>query len=157
MKLNPGDILIYRVVPNSPWHDKLIAWGEKIMGKKSTPASYCHVAMVDYDTDLILEAVWPKTHVTKFPGKDLNPVEVYRVKGATLEQINIAIDWAHENLGLWYNIGLLFFGLFPKKHEVVCSTYIDDAWDAAGLSLGEGKLLSPDEVAASPRLERVLE
>jgi len=155
--LKPGDVLLYRVTPNSPWHDKLIAWGEKLMGKKFTKNSYCHVAMVDYDTDLILEAVWPKTHVVRFPGKSKNPVEVYRVKDATPEQISKAIDWAHKNLGLWYNVGLLFFGLFPSKHKVVCSTYVDHAWDSAGLSLGDGKLFSPDEVAASPMLERVLE
>lgn len=150
--LQPGDILLYRVTPNSPWHDKVIAWGEQLLKKKFTKFNYCHVAMVDYDTDLILEAVWPWTHLTLFPGKGNNPVEVYRVKDVTPEQVKLAITWAHQNLGVWYDLGRLFFGLFPSRHKVICSTYIDYSWDNAGRSLGDGKLLSPDEIAVSSQI-----
>jgi uncharacterized protein YycO len=157
-KIRPGDIVLYKVTPNSPIHDKLIGIGERLLHKNFTKTSYCHVSMIDFDTDFILEAVWPKTHIIKFPGKTSNPVEIYRVKKATKKQISTAIKWAHSNLGLWYNIGLLLFGLFPKKHEVICSTYVANAFKAAGIKLGKNeKLLSPDEIAANTIvLERII-
>jgi uncharacterized protein YycO len=157
--LQPGDIILCRVTERSPIHDKLIAFGEWVMRKKFTRSSYCHVMMVDSDTELVLEAVWPKTHLVKADWEAREKkyaLEVYRVKGATLVQKAKAIHWAHKNLGVWYNVGLLLFGWFPKKHEVICITYAMKAWAYAGSPLMKNeKLPSPDELAVSTKLKRI--
>jgi hypothetical protein len=156
IKLRPGDILLFEVVPNSPWHDKLIAFGEKLLGKQFAKASYCHAAMIDIDTELMLEAVWPKTHVIKIKSRN-NKIQVFRVKNATKEQCLKAVEEAHKDLGLWYNIGKLFFGLFPRKHEVICSTYVGISWKAAGKKFAKlnDKVFSPDEMASDPLVMHV--
>ena len=155
-KLQPGDILLFRIDKTSPIHDKIIALGEKLLHKQFKKAEYCHVAMVDNDTKLMLEAVWPKTHVYTITARG-NVMEVYRVKGVSKKQRKQALDWAHRNLNVWYNIGKLFFGLFPSKHKVICSTYVAGAWKSAGVILGDlnEKIFSPDELASSPLLKRV--
>jgi hypothetical protein len=155
MKLQPGDILLYRENKYSPIHDKLIALGEWLLNKQFTKSSYYHVAMVDLDTDLILEAVWPKTHVVELV---MQPnIEVYRIKDIKKSQVNQAILWAHENLGIWYSVGQLLFGLFSSKHKVICSTYVGEAFKSADINLGDitEKIFSPDEIAISPLLERI--
>lgn len=154
MKLEPGDILLFRVVSTSPVHDKLIAFMEKCLNKQFTRASYCHAALIDTDTDLMLEAVWPKTHIIPIKSRN-NEIEVYRVKNVTHEQKLQAVKWAHQNLGVWYSIGQLFFGLFPSKHKLICSVYVAKAWESAGIKLGDlsEKVFSPDEIAVSSKLE----
>lgn len=156
MKLKPGDILLFEVVPNSPWHDKLIAFGERLLGKQWTRASYCHAALIDEDTNLMLEAVWPKTHVLQIKSRN-NKIQVFRVKKATKAQCALAIAQARKDLGLWYNVGKLFFGLFPHRHQVICSTYVSKAWKAAKVNLEKKrvKVFSPDEIASNPLVRHV--
>ena len=156
-KLQHGDILLFKVVSNSPWHDKLIALGEKLLHKQFSKSAYCHAAMIDTDTDLMLEAVWPVTHIIPIKSRN-NQIEVYRVKHSTEAQKLQAVEWAHQNLGVWYNVGKLFFGLFPSKHKIICSTYVAEAWKSAGIILGDlnEKVFSPDEIAADPQLKRVV-
>ena len=157
MKLEPGDILLFRVTKNSPIHDRMIALMEKLLHKQFSKSAYCHAAMVDSDTDLMLEAVWPKTHIIPITARN-NEIEVYRVIDATDGQTQQAILWAHQNLGVWYSVGQLFFGLFPSKHKVICSTYVADSWKSAGVVLGDlnEKVFSPDELAASKLLYRIM-
>jgi len=156
MKLRPGDILLFEVVPNSPWHDKLIAFCEKLLGKQFARASYCHVALIDTDTDMMLEAVWPKTHIIPIKSSN-NKIQVFRMKNATKAQCLLAVKEAHKDLGLWYNIGKLCFGLFPRKHEVICSTYVAISWKAARKIFAKinDKVFSPDEIAADPLVQHV--
>ncbi len=156
MKLRPGDILLFEVVPNSPWHDKLIAFGEKLLGKQFTRKSYCHAALIDTDTDLMLEAVWPKTHIIPIKSRN-NKIQVFRMENVTKEQCLKAVKQAHKDLGLWYNVGKLCFGLFPRKHEVICSTYIAIAWKVTGKKFARIKdnVFSPDEMAADPLIKYV--
>jgi uncharacterized protein YycO len=154
--LQPGDILLFKVAKHSPWHDKLIALGEKLLHKNFTKSNYCHAAMIDADTDLMLEAVWPVTHIIKIKSRN-NKIEVFRIRNATPEQKLKAVKWTHKNLGLWYNVGQLLFGLFPRKHEVICSTYVAKAWKSSGIILGDinEKVFSPDEIAADPQLQHL--
>lgn len=154
MKLQPGDILLYRETKHSPIHDKLISLGELLLHKQFTKSSFYHVAMMDTDTELMLEAVWPKTHVTKLVLED---VEIYRVKAVTKKQVRQAIRWAHQNLGVWYSVIQLLFGILPSKHRYICSTYVAKAWESAGVSLGNinERIFSPDEIAACKLLRRV--
>jgi len=156
IKLQPGDILLFEVVPNSPWHDKLIVFGEKLLGKQFTRSSYCHAALIDTDTDLMLEAVWPKTHIIPIKSRN-NKIQVFRIKNATKAQCLKAVAEAHKDLGLWYNVGKLFFGLFPRKHEVICSTYVAISWKASKVQLAKrgDKVFSPDEIASNPLVKHV--
>lgn len=155
-QLKPGDILLFEVVPNSPWHDKLIAFGEKFLGKQFTRSSYCHAALIDTDTDMMLEAVWPKTHIIPIKSRS-NKIQVFRIKNATKEQCLKTVKEAHKDLGLWYNVGKLFFGLFPRKHEVICSTYVAISWKAAKVKFAKlnGKVFSPDEIASNPLVKHI--
>jgi hypothetical protein len=156
IKLKPGDILLFEVGSRSPWHDRLIALGEKLLKKQFTVGSYCHAAIIDTDTGLMLEAVWPKTHVIKIKSRN-NKIQVFRVKSTTKTQCLRAVEEAHKDLGLWYNVGKLFFGLFPRKHEVICSTYVAISWRAAGVKLAKrgDRVFSPDEIAASPLVKHI--
>lgn len=155
-KLKPGDILLFEVVPNSPWHDKLIAFGERVLGKQFTRSSYCHAALIDSDIDMMLEAVWPKTHIIPIKSRK-NKIQVFRIKHATKDQCLAAIKKAHKNLGLWYNVGKLCFGLFPRKHEVICSTYVAISWKAGQVKLMHSgtKVFSPNEIASNPLVKYV--
>jgi uncharacterized protein YycO len=157
MKLQPGDLILYRTTKHSPIHDKLIALGEGLMQKKFTPSNYCHVSMVSNDTNLILEAVWPKTHVTKFDWNQPNELEIYRVKNVTQEQIQKAISWAENHLGEWYDIPELFGGWISFKHEQICSTYMANSWKAAKryFKTYPNNFITPDQIAVDPLIWRV--
>lgn len=160
--LQPGDILLFRTTKNSPFHDKLIAMAQLFTGEQQTRRSYHHVAMVDVDNTQVLEAIWkgtllhPYTEVAK-----TGVIEVYRVRNATSIQIQQAVEYAHNNLGLRYDFIKLFFGwlgLDGKKAEI-CSTFVGNSWAAAGVQLtkkSKEKIYSPDDIAANKNvLKRV--
>jgi permuted papain-like amidase YaeF/Yiix C92 family enzyme len=157
MNLQPGDLILYRTTKNSPIHDKLISIGEGLLRRKFTPSNYCHVSMASNDTNLILEAVWPKTHVTKFDWNQPNELEIYRVKNATSEQIQTAINWAENHLDEWYDIPELFGGWISFKHEQICSTYISKSWKNAKIYFKTGKngFITPEGIATDPLVWRV--
>lgn len=163
--LQPGDILLFR--PKSVFHISawFIAWGENVMGKTPHDVSYCHVALIDDDTNFLLEARWPKSHRTQFDLSKLDQiytVELWRVKNVTPEEIAHAVDWSRENVGEWYDLGLFMWGWIDAKHREVCSTFVAKAWAAAGLqfkqikTVGVGTLITPDEIAGNTNLiERI--
>jgi uncharacterized protein YycO len=155
--LHPGDLILYRTTKHSPIHDKLIALGEGVLQKKFTPSNYCHVSMVSNDTNLILEAVWPKTHVIKLDWNQPNELEVYRLKNVAQEQIKKAISWAEDHLGEWYDIPELFGGWISFKHAQICSTYMANSWKAAGIHFKTGKkgFITPDGIAIDPAVQRI--
>lgn len=163
--LKPGDILLFK--PKSIFHVSawFISWGENVMGKTPHDVSYCHVALVDFDTTYLLEARWPKSHRVTIDWNKLNAaytVELWRVKDVSLSQISDAIDWGHKNVGEWYDIGLFLWGWVDEKHEEVCSTFVAKAWADAGIifkqvkKVGVGTLITPDEIAGNTDLiERI--
>lgn len=149
--LKPGDILLFKVIPSSSWFSKLIGWGQKLFGRVPQGRGYCHVALVDIDTDLMLEARWPKTRVSKIDLDKLNKtygIELYRVRGITPEQIDKAINWAHDHLDEWYDVPLLFTGWLVAKHSEICSTYVSHSFKDAKLDIpygcGNKKFITPD-------------
>lgn len=164
--LKSGDILLFRA--KSFWHFSpwFISWGQNVMGKNAVKgATYCHVAIVDEDTDYFLEARWPKSKRTKFDWQHLDreyTVELWRVKNETNEEAAKAVAWAQANVGEWYDLGLFFWGWIDKKHAEVCSTFVTKAWESAGKifkqvkKVGLGTLITPDEVAGNTDLiERI--
>jgi hypothetical protein len=150
--MQPNDILLFKVIPSSSYLDKLIGWGQRLFGRVPKGLGYCHVALVDRDTDLMLEAKWPKTRVSKIDLTELNKtygVELYRVRNATPEQIDLAINWAHDHLDEWYDIPLFLTGWLAVKHSEVCSTFVSHAERGAGLEIPYGcskkPIIVPDD------------
>lgn len=162
--MKPADILLFRVIPNSSLMSKIIGWGQRLFGKVPDKVQYCHVALVDTDTDLMLEARWPKTRVSKIDLNKLSKeygVELYRVRKITDEQIEKSIMWAHDHLDEWYDVSLFFTGYLDSKHEEVCSTFISHAFSAAGLDIPYGcskkNLIVPDDFYGDTiRLDRIV-
>lgn len=157
-KLKPGDILLYRVTKKSIIGAQIIGWFQNIVGKSPIHGrTYSHVAIVDWDTEYVLESRWPKSRRWKIDWKKLEShfdIEVWRVKGATKAEVEAALSWAHNNLGQWYDLGLFVWGMFDAKHAEVCSTFVTKAWGNAERvfkkfkRIGKVKeFISPDEIA----------
>ncbi len=159
--LKPGDILLYRVTKHSAWHDKLIALGQRLLYRVPSHARFCHVAIVDIDTNYKLEAVWPKTRRSLIAGDNKDEVmEVYRVNGITDAQALQAVAWADANLNEWYDILLFVTGWVDVKHAEICSTFVSKALSAAGFNIPDisryDKIILPDDYAADNKLVKVL-
>jgi hypothetical protein len=165
--LRPGDVLLYK--PKSVFHISawFITWAQNVIGKNPiSGAKYCHVALVDSDTDYILESKWPKSHRVKLDWNKLDKaydIELWRVREVTQSQIDKILEWASANLGEWYDLGLFIWGLFDMKHMEVCSTFVEKSLQNAGLALvpkkiiaGNKEFLTPDEIAAQPFLKRIV-
>ncbi|MGI0059240.1 MAG: hypothetical protein ACREBJ_05675 [Nitrosotalea sp.] len=163
--LVPGDLLFFKpksVLDISAW---LIAWAQNVVGKNplqgKTKLGYCHVALVDEDTDYILEARWPKTRRWKIDWTKLDKnyhTEQWRMKNVTRAEIDEALSWAHDHLGEWYDLGLFLWGMIKVKNTEVCSTFVANAWAAAGRyfkefkQIGEYRFQSPDELVGNTNL-----
>lgn len=150
--LKPGDILLFRSTHRSTLSERLIVWGQKTFYHVPKNARYCHVALVDKDTDFMLEAVWPKTRISKIDfssHKQREKMEIYRVRGITDEQIEKTLAWAHNHLGEWYDIPLFLTGWIDIKHAEVCSTFVTHCFESASLEIphvnDDQKLILPDD------------
>lgn len=150
--MKPGDILLFRVIPSSSLVSKFIGWSQRLFGRVPNGRGYCHVALVDLDTNLMLEARWPKTRVSQIDLNELNKkygVELYRVRNITDNQIDQVIMWAHDHLDEWYDIPLFLTGFLDSKHAEVCSTFIAHAFRDVGLEIPVNnwhkKLVAPDD------------
>lgn len=160
-QLQPGDVLLFRTTKHSPFHDKVIAIAQWLVGEQRTRHSYHHVAMVGLDNQ-IFEAIWKGTLLHSFDEvKKTGLIEVYRVRNVTDQQIQITLEWATANLGKRYDFVKLFLGWagLDDKHSEICSTYVGNAWKAAGVQLTKKKnekIYSPDDIAANKKvLKRV--
>ena len=156
-----ADILLFRVGPKSTLLDRLIGWGQRVIHQAPTKLEYCHVAMIGPDPDSLFEARWPRIHNILLDMPDLqlhNPVEVYRLKGITQQQVNTVLEYAKHREGEWYNLtAILTFGAIQLGHSAVCSQYVWECFTAAGVCLCPYEdLESPDDIAGSDKLERVL-
>jgi len=162
--LQPADILLFRTTHRSTWIDRFIVLAQKILYHVPPQARYCHVALVDKDTNLILEARWPKIKISKIDfstHKQRDKIEVFRVRGITDEQREKVLQWAHDHVGEWYDVLLLITGFIDTKHAEICSTYVSKAFKAANLEIPYGnnnkKLILPDDFYGdNSRLERIM-
>jgi len=150
--LKPCDVLLFRTTHRSTIVDRAIVWGQKTFYHAPKNARYCHVALVDRNTDLMLEAVWPKTHITPIDFstyKEREQIEVYRVKDITEEQIDATLKWAYNHVDEWYDVPLLLTGWIDIKHAEVCSTYVSHSFEGAGLEIPSGskgkRIVLPDD------------
>lgn len=151
-KLKSCDILLFKVKDSSSFFRKLIVLGQRLIYKAPPKAKYCHVALVDSDTTLMFEAVWPKTRVSKIDFNKISKteiVEVYRVQGLTRKQAAEVLTWARNHLDEWYDVALFLTGWLDIKHAEVCSTFVSRAFKAADLEIPHGawkkKFVIPDD------------
>lgn len=154
--MQPGDILLCRVIKSSSWSSKFISWGQHVLNQAPSVKNYCHVAMVDYNTDYLLEAKFPFTRKWLIDWDHMDShygTELWRVKNITPEQVKQTLDWAHAHLGEWYDLPIFLDGIVHFKDTEVCSTYTQHSFEVAGIELsveGAGKVLTtPDEIGAN--------
>jgi uncharacterized protein YycO len=102
-KIKTGDLLLFRIVPDSNLLGKLIGWFSVLTGNGGTYAkTYGHVAICE-NSDTYIEMTFPHSRRTVIDQR--NPeMEVWRIKDATEDQLKAAVKWAVENMGKWYNV-----------------------------------------------------
>lgn len=161
MNVQPGDLLLFRVSSSSNWLDKAIGWGQRMIHQAPTDAEYCHVAIVGPDSDRMYEAVWPKFHNVPIDLGKIQKnliVELYRVKDATPEQVAKVVNFCESLIGDMYPvISILTFGILTVGHAPYCSQAAWRAWMHADRILCQDeRMVSPDDIAASSQLTRIL-
>lgn len=158
--LKPCDVLLFRTTHKSTIFQRLIVWGQKTFYHVPQAARYSHVAIVAGDTNLLIEAVWPKIRIVPISYsnyKDRECIEVYRIKNLTDEQREKILAYAYAHVGEWYDFLLLFTGWIDVKHAEVCSTFVSKACHNADLDIPSKqeskKLVIPDNYYKDSSLE----
>jgi hypothetical protein len=140
--LYPGDILLFRPRgDHATFTDKLIIWGQNIFREVPKKINYVHVAIVDWNPEYILEAVWPKTRITNLAEKratSTDKIEVWRIRNLTSEQLKKMLDYGHSHLGMWYDVPLFLTGFISLKHTELCSVFVSQICNAAELDIPHG-------------------
>lgn len=155
-RLNHGDLIFYRVTPQSWWVSHLIAAVQLLRKEGNTSTYYSHVSILNYDKKEQLEGIWPKTRISKInwehPG-----IEVWRIKEVTSEQRHAALTWAYCHLDRPYDIGQILLSLFLWSSAYTCSEFVVEAFRYVSIDLAPnaGRFLGPNELI-SPLIERVL-
>lgn len=141
----PGDILLYRINPAAPWHDRLIAAGEILLREDSSSSIYYHTGLVAGLTQY--EAVVPRL-TESIIDWDTPGLELWRVKDASPLEVSAALRWAKVHLGCWYDIGPYIFGLYSFKNTYTCSEYVRGAYLHANIDLAKTrqKLFTPNDL-----------
>jgi len=158
--LRPGDILFFRTKKGSLPGSWFISWFQNIVGKSPIHGiSYSHVAIVDWDTDYVLDSRWPKSKRRKIKWKSWGKyygLELWRIRKIQPEEVQKALNWAYAHLEEWYDLGLFVWGMFDFSNAEVCSTFVAKAWKAAGRIFKVHKRIgkvknfhSPDELIAN--------
>lgn len=159
-ELRPGDILLWRVVPGATWFERLIGWGEKFLHQiGSTNVNYYHVGFVGPGVFKYYESRVPVICNSDIPNPLPENIEVYRLKTPlTGDQLAKIYSYANSQLGKWYNLlGVLTGGFIQIGSFAFCSQYTWQAFTYAGIVLCPWESLeSPDDIAASSMLERIL-
>ncbi len=151
----PGDLLFYRVTPESGWIAKIIAIAQMIRSEGKSPTSYSHVSVIDADMNYQLEGIWPKTRRSKIDWEEQR-LELWRVKGVKAAQIMKVHSWCYNHLNRWYSFGQIFLGLFTLSNHYSCTKFIRAAFQEVNKDLAPnaGRFLGPNEFI-SDRIKRV--
>ena len=155
--LQHGDLIFYKVTPQSWWLSRLIAVIQIICKEGKTDTQYSHCSILDYDQTQQLEGIWPKTRISKIDWSDPN-IEVWRVKNLTSKQHHAALTWTYCHLDRPYDIGQILLGLFTWSSAYTCSEFVVEAYRHVGIDLASdaGRFIGPNELV-SPLIERVLQ
>lgn len=151
----PGDLLFYKVTPQSGWKAKLIALVQ-LFRKEGVSSSYSHVAIRIWNKELQAEAVWPCTRISSI-NWDNSSIEVWRVKNINSWEIETSVSWSLKNTGRYYDIGQLLLGLFTLKNSYSCTEFVQTAFKQAEIILGKdaGRFIGPNELIDTKILERI--
>lgn len=152
----PGDILFYKTTPKSGITHRLIAAAELLLGKGDDTVQYSHVSLLSTFTDYQYEAVWPKLRYSKVDWND-PCIEIWRCKDITNEQVGKILRSASLRLGEWYNLLLIFTGFIKFQHAEICTTYIQDCYNVAGIKLASGgdARLTPNALSDDSQIEKI--
>ena len=154
----PGDILVYKVVPQSSFKDKLIDWWEKITFQGFE--GYIHVAMLDVTLENKFEATWPKYRHVPINWNDLG-LELWRIKNFTADQRARMLTEAASYVGDWYGLGTGLLSVIKSKRLQVCTQYVVNCALAVQIDLEDGLqeeddfILAPDDLVRSTYLDRI--
>lgn len=159
MTVQPGDILLWRVVPGAPLLDRLIGWGEsKLKQRTATGYQYYHVAFVAADPKLMYSAQPPRIQLYPIPDPLPEYIEVWRLKErVTAHGLSNVFAYANLRLGKWYDfIGVLTAGFLEIGGLEFCSQLTEDAYCEYPVALCENiRFSSPDDIANSKHIARV--
>ena len=150
-----GDLLFYKVTPQSWWVAQVIALAQALRSETPLPDSYSHVAIVDLDCEHKVEAIWPKVRRVPIDWES-DRIVLYRLRNMTDGKRIKMLAEAHNHIGEWYDIGQALFGFADFVKAEICTTLTQKAAKAAGYILGKkaGKFPAPNEIAADPNLIR---
>jgi hypothetical protein len=155
--MQPGDLLLFRVLPSAPAWDKLIGWGERML-KQSNAAkkNYYHVAFVSPDTKKMWSAQPLTLNLYDIPDPLPPYIEVYRtIDPLTPDQLTKIFEYAESVKGTWYNwVGVGTAGYVQLGHFLYCSQFTWIAYSKPGVYLCPFEFLeSPDDIALSPLIK----
>jgi len=155
-KARPGDLLFYKVTPQSWWVSKLIAVFQIIRSEGTSAIQYSHVSVVMRDTDYQVEAVWPRVRKSPIDWSDEN-IELYRINRVGRMALSNMVTNAIGMIGQLYDLGQFFFGLFPSKQRKICTSLVVESAKKTGVILGSGAgiLISPNELRDDKRISPV--
>jgi|SRR6185437_10812215 len=156
--LQPGDILMFRIGPGASWYQRLIGWGQRILKEQGGPNAYFHVGFVGPGIFKFYQSKPPAICNSDVPSPLPDYIEVYRLKNPLSdEQLKKIFTYANSQVGKWYNLlGVLTVGIIQIGSFAYCSQFTWQAYTYAGIVLCPWECLeSPDDIAASPLLERV--
>ena len=159
IKLQPGDILLWRIGPSASWIDRLIGWGERKTGDiNSAQVNYYHAGMVGPDALHYYESKPGGFRNTPIPSPWPDYLEVKRfIIPLTPDELTKMWIQANSQLGTGYNyIGVLSAGFIEVAGKPFCS---ESVWRlctfAARVICPWKKCLSPDDLEASSVLRTV--
>lgn len=157
--LQPGDVLLWRIDPGAPWVDRLIGWGERRLGQGiKGKADYYHVGFVSRIPGQFYESKPPRIALSPIPNPLPSYVETYRLRSPPHPDLLKAVfDYADTRVGNLYDfLGVLTGGFVEIAGLEFCSKFTNDSFSYAGIVLCPNQeLISPDDIAASPLLQRV--
>lgn len=140
---------------------KIIEWLERTFhetGSCSSSRIYTHVAMETTEQDLLIEMVFPSPRII---GKDHYINREYDIFRPICNDIikHEAVKWCYRNMGNNYRfIDYLTGHLGWKKVYRVCSAWLNKAYTCSGFPIVLiDKLVSPCELASSPKLEKIIQ
>lgn len=158
MQFQPGDIIFYPTTGEFK-HDvfaKLQRWAGE-MGDVKGPG-FTHVGMISTEPDLIIDMKWPRPSF-RFVVDDMRPKLVMRATCPHDFKLR-AIYWAYFHINDHYSFWEMLWGnVGAMKAYKFCSGWVDRAYKEAGFPLTKMTdwIVSPNELASSKKLVRVLE
>jgi len=159
IRIQPGDILLWRIDSSASWIERLIGWGERHTGQPSpNGVDYYHAGIVGPDALHYYDSApgGIKNRLVTDPWPD--HLEVYRFKiPLNPDQLKAMWSYANSQLGVGYNyFGVLTAGWLQIDGKPFCSEFVWRLCTYAGVVVCPWQTcLSPDDIAFAGTLERI--